>query len=253
MKEFYRVTLPVIEEEVDLINSDQIIKYCISKLGLEEKRIISNHNLHSIYMKMTNKNMERFYSISDIIHIDGFPIWMLAKIRNHRLNSKFKTTYLDWIDNLFIQLNHWEGCRILYVGGRKSVNESVIRKLQESYPNLNFMGLDGYGEQNEDDAIDRINEFRPNLIFVGMGMPIQEEWILKKYSRLHCDVIFQCGAALEYYLYPEKKSPRLLSKIGFEWAFRFMREPKKFWRRYFVEPIILVAIIATRKYRRMKS
>jgi N-acetylglucosaminyldiphosphoundecaprenol N-acetyl-beta-D-mannosaminyltransferase len=75
---------------------------------------------------------------------------------------------------------------------------------------------------------------------VGMGMPLQENWILQNRNELNCPVVYSTGAAIEYFSGAVERPPAWISDRGFEWLFRLKTEPRKLWRRYLIEPFFLL-------------
>jgi N-acetylglucosaminyldiphosphoundecaprenol N-acetyl-beta-D-mannosaminyltransferase len=93
--------------------------------------------------------------------------------------------------------------------------------------------------------IERINREAPDVIFVGMGMPRQEQWILRNYDWLKRGVVFPVGAAFDYEAGAARTPPRWTGPLGLEWLFRFAAEPRRLFARYFVEPwVLLPAFVA---------
>jgi len=117
--------------------------------------------------------------------------------------------------------------------------------LREQHPQLEIAGHHGYFDKQTESpenlaVIQVINEFKPNLLFVGMGMPTQEIWILDNFEALDTNVVLHCGALINYLAGAIPTPPRWLGPIGLEWAFRLATEPRRLWRRYLLEPIALL-------------
>jgi N-acetylglucosaminyldiphosphoundecaprenol N-acetyl-beta-D-mannosaminyltransferase len=89
-------------------------------------------------------------------------------------------------------------------------------------------------------VLNLINEYQPDILYVGMGMPMQELWVKKNIHRINSKVIMLCGATIDYYSGFAKRAPEWLGKIGFEGVFRLLHDPKRLWRRYILEPIYIL-------------
>ena len=108
------------------------------------------------------------------------------------------------------------------------------------------MAQDGYFDlesSKNQNICDKINNFEPNILMVGMGMPRQERWILKNFDILQVNVILNCGACFDYIAGEQKTPPRILGKLGLEWFFRFLNDPNRLFRRYFIEPFYLIPLM----------
>ena len=87
----------------------------------------------------------------------------------------------------------------------------------------------------------------PNIILVGLGMPKQEEWIAKYRERICANVILPAGAAIEFTAGVRPVCPLWLSRLGVEWVFRWMFEPRRLFRRYTIGNIeFILAVVAQR-------
>lgn len=81
-----------------------------------------------------------------------------------------------------------------------------------------------------------INAYQPHVLMVGMGMPRQEYWILDNIEHIHTNAILTAGACMDYLAGAIPTPPRWMGKMGLEWLYRLLSEPKRLWRRYLVEP-----------------
>ena len=92
------------------------------------------------------------------------------------------------------------------------------------------------GSAENDAVLDAISSFRPHVLFVGMGMPVQEVWLQRNGPRLPPCVQFSVGAAFDYEAGVQPVAPRWMGRVGLEWAYRLFRDPRRMFRRYCVEP-----------------
>ena len=91
-------------------------------------------------------------------------------------------------------------------------------------------------------VVAEINAFRPHVLFVGMGMPRQEIWIERNFAALDFGAVLPVGAAFDYEAGVQRAAPRWTGRLGVEWAFRFASNPRRLFRRYFVEPWSLIPL-----------
>ncbi len=92
--------------------------------------------------------------------------------------------------------------------------------------------------------VEQVRAFAPDILFVGMGMPRQELWILNNLEALPNCVIFSVGAAFDYEAGAQAEAPRWMGRMGVEWLFRLVHDPKRLARRYLIEPWSLSGLIA---------
>jgi N-acetylglucosaminyldiphosphoundecaprenol N-acetyl-beta-D-mannosaminyltransferase len=119
-------------------------------------------------------------------------------------------------------------------------------RLMLKYPGIQIVGT--YSPPfrpltpEEDEAIiQRINDSRTDIIWVGIGSPKQEYWMAAHLGRLDVPVMIGVGAAFDFLAGVKKQAPRWIQRSGFEWLFRLITEPRRLWRRYLmVVPLFVV-------------
>jgi N-acetylglucosaminyldiphosphoundecaprenol N-acetyl-beta-D-mannosaminyltransferase len=207
-----------------------------SRINERIKCVISNHNLHSLYLCLKNKELATWINDQDTTHADGMSIVYLGKLFGAKLNRDNRITYVDLLPVLF---NMAQKCnyKIYYLGTTQQRLSAGLLKIRAQYPNLNITGHDGFELEG---IIEKINSFEPNVLLVGMGMPKQEYWIKENIDKLKPMVIMPCGAAIDYIAGVTKTPPRWAGRIGLEWAFRLMYDPKRLWKRYMLEPLYIL-------------
>lgn len=138
-----------------------------------------------------------------------------------------------------IKLSNKKGWKVFFLGGRKGIGEKAAVALKKNYKKVKieyFQGpeLDSDGspmreiDRNlEKEAIEEINEFRPQILFIAFGAPKQEKWIDKWISRLHIGGAMVVGGTFDYVF---GLPPKWMSESGLEWVWRLVREPKRIGR-----------------------
>lgn len=243
---------------VDAVTVDELTGWVEDAVRMGKKTIVANHNLHSLYLFHKHERMRSFYKISDLVHIDGMGIVVLARILGHPISRSHRVAYLDWLDTLMsVAAKHkW---RIFFLGGAPGVGERAAFVIQRRYPGIEMECHHGFfdatpGSRENQEVLRAIGTYRPHLLLVGMGMPRQEIWIYDNYDQLPNCVILNCGAFMDYIAGVVPTPPRWMGRIGFEWLFRLLCEPRRLWKRYLLEPwfilwLILVYVFARRSER----
>ena len=131
----------------------------------------------------------------------------------------------------------------------------AAERLKERYPQLVIQTRHGYFSPEENDAVlEEIADFQPNVLMVGMGMPRQEHWVLDNLERIQANAILTAGACFDYIAGAIPTPPRWMGRMGLEWLYRLLTEPRRLWRRYLVEPWFLLPyfvkdLLAIRQHR----
>jgi N-acetylglucosaminyldiphosphoundecaprenol N-acetyl-beta-D-mannosaminyltransferase len=130
------------------------------------------------------------------------------------------------------------GRRIYLYGGRNpGALAQLARVLRLRHPGLKLVG--GYAppfrelepEEEERIAAD-INAARPDVVWVGIGVPKQEKWMARMRDRLEAPVLIGVGAAFDFHAGLVPQAPAAMQRLGLEWLFRLAQEPRRLWRRY---------------------
>jgi N-acetylglucosaminyldiphosphoundecaprenol N-acetyl-beta-D-mannosaminyltransferase len=213
----------------------------------QQKWIIANHNLHSIYIYHHDPKMRDFYAKSTYIHIDSMALVFLGKLLGFSLEREQRVTYVDWTNPLISEAAK-QGWRIFYLGSKPGVAEQGAEILREQFSSLQIITADGYfdacADSPENQAIlAQIQKYQPHILMVGMSMPRQEHWILDNWEQINANAILPCGATIDYVAGAVPTPPRWAGRIGLEWLFRLLAEPKRLWRRYLVEPWFLFKLL----------
>jgi N-acetylglucosaminyldiphosphoundecaprenol N-acetyl-beta-D-mannosaminyltransferase len=215
----------------------------------DRKTLIACHNLHSLYIFHHDAKMRRFHDRVDFVHIDGMGIVLLGRLLGHPLERQHRVTYLDWIKPLLTEAasRRW---RVFYLGMRASICSGIQDILHREMPELEF-GTAHWNIEHvqksslRQEVLQTIDAFQPQILFVGLGMPRQERWILDNYDRLAANVILPCGATMDYLAGAVPTPPRWTGKYGVEWLFRLLSEPRHLWRRYLIEPWFIFWLFVT--------
>ena len=140
-----------------------------------------------------------------------------------------------------------ENVSLFLLAGQPGTVDKAIAKLIAIAPNLKVKGHHGYfeksGEENEY-VIKQINEFKPDVLYIGFGMPLQERWILNNSDRVETKVFLPLGACLDFYTETVYRGPRWMTSCGLEWLSRLITEPQRLWQRYVIgNPLFFYRIL----------
>lgn len=216
-----------------------------------EKLLLLHHNLHSLFLYETHSTFNASYELASKVYIDGLPIVWLGKAAGLPLKAAHRVTLLDSFEAVIEEASK-QGWRIFYLGSTEAVLAKGLSMLRESYPRLNISGRNGFfaksGPENEE-VVSQINDFKPDILFAGMGMPVQEVWLADNYSRLDVSAAISCGGTMDYVTGNAYRPPAWAGPLGLYGIFRLFHDPKRLWRRYLVEPLFLAMFLGVRRVR----
>lgn len=228
------------------LKSDTNFAYDFIASGLKS-RYMACANPHSVIESKSDALFAEALHSADILLPDGAGILLAAKILNLDLSERVAGT------EFFLELSklcHLKGnVRVFFLGSSSVVLEKLRIRLNTDFPNIEVCGLysppfkDEFSEQENNDMVAAVNNARPNVLWVGMTAPKQEKWIYLNKDKLDVNFIGAIGAVFDFYAGTKKRAPQWICSIGLEWLPRFLREPKRLWKRNFVSsPLFLLAV-----------
>jgi N-acetylglucosaminyldiphosphoundecaprenol N-acetyl-beta-D-mannosaminyltransferase len=192
----------------------------------------------TVHMVMESHDWPEFgqrVNAADLIVPDGMPIVWMQKLQGRRHAKRVRA------NDLMILLCRYaeeHGLKVGFYGGKPEVVDRILERAASDFPNLSivyafsppFRPLSA--EEDENISAD-IDNAAPDLLFMGLGCPKQENWMAEHRGRLSA-VMLGVGASFDFFAGNVKESPAWLGRLGLEWLFRLSREPKRLWRRYII-------------------
>ena len=220
--------------EIDSVNRTEFNEIIKSFLKGDQQRIVLYVNIHGVLLALKNNWMLEFYKQSDLVGCDGAGVIWGSKLLGNKIVERVSLTDLSWI---LLEIFRNDGNSLFVLGNNDDVLARAASRLKSRYPGLKINGMhNGYfdmeGEQNLE-VVEKINLSGAEVLFVGMGMPMQEKWILDNRDKLNAKLIITCGGLLKFWSGDHKRCPLWVSKIGLEWFYKFLKEPVRLFSRYF--------------------
>ena len=236
--------LKVLGGEVDAVTPAQVLALVDRRISKRVPTVIANHNLHSLYLLRRSAAMRAFYARADLIEPDSTPMILWASLLGLPISRRHRCTYLDWRE-AFWEMARERGWRVFYLGGEPGVAQTAADTIARRWPGVKITVRHGRFDARPDGpdnaaVLADIAAAQPDVLFVGMGMPRQEAWIIENLDRLGPCVVFSVGAAFDYEAGAIPTPPRWTGRVGMEWLFRLASEPRRLFRRYLLEPWSLI-------------
>ena len=233
---FFGIRLTPITEE-ELLD-------CIGvSLERNERTVMAHHNLHSMYLLKHDSTMRQLYAQADVVWVDGMSLIVLARLYGYAIGRNRRITCVDWLPSLLERAAR-RGWRLFFLGGCPGVVECAMESLGYGTETLKYAHHSGFFDAKHDSVENRrvlalIAQERPDVLLVGMGMPRQERWIVENREAIQARTVMAIGACLDYHAGVLRKPPRWSGRVGLEWLFRLLREPRRLGFRYLVEPVVV--------------
>lgn len=182
---------------------------------------------------------------ADWIHADGQSIVFASRLTKAPLPERIATT--DFIHDAS-QAAVANKLSFFMFGGSEKQNEAATLALQEMYPDLIIAGRrSGYFRtEDEEDICAQIRAAKPDILWIGLGKPLQEQWSVRNRHRLNgVGWIKTCGGLYAFLAGDAPRAPQWMQNLGLEWLFRTIKEPRRLgWRYLTTNPYSFYHLIA---------
>jgi N-acetylglucosaminyldiphosphoundecaprenol N-acetyl-beta-D-mannosaminyltransferase len=177
--------------------------------------------------------------------VDGTPLMWIAKLYGKPFKEKICGS--DLVPQL-CEMAARKGYSVFFLGAAKGVAEVAARNMQHKYSNLKIAGTysPAVGFEKDQVQIDAINavlrESDADIVFVGMGVPKQDIFIYENKSKYRIPVSISVGGTIDFLAGVQKRAPKWMNRLGMEWFYRFVHDPKRLFKRYFVDDMRIMML-----------
>jgi N-acetylglucosaminyldiphosphoundecaprenol N-acetyl-beta-D-mannosaminyltransferase len=166
---------------------------------------------------------------------DGQPVVWAMNALGHDLPSR---VYGPDLMAKYMERSALTGARMFLYGGRnQGALVQLALNLRRRYPGVQIVG--GYSppfrplsDEERDAVVAEIDHAKPDVVWVGIGVPKQEKWMAEMHERLQAPVLVGVGAAFDFHAGLVPQAPAWMQSAGLEWLYRLMQEPRRLWKRY---------------------
>lgn len=226
---------------------DSLTAELFSRAKEGKKSFIVAVNPEKIIKAEQDLNLKKLINSADYQIPDGIGVLLASKLQRGQIRDRI--TGIDLMMRIVVESSNQEKEVFLY-GGKPGVAEKAKQQLLKEYPKLKIVGvLDGY-QTDDQQLIDKINKTKPTIIFVALGSPRQEEWILKNKENLNVSIFQGVGGSFDVIAGNIKRAPAFFLKFGLEWLYRLLMEPWR-WKRQLAIPRFLVKVLIVRFKRKL--
>lgn len=219
----------------------------IRRLVSRRGGVVLNVNAHCLNLCYGDPALRRFFGAADLVFCDGAGVRLAARALGGSLPERI--TYAGWLPRL-ATFAESEGLSLFFLGARPGVAGKAAKEIRRTHPDLKIAGVrhgyfDHAANSPENGAVvAEINAARPDLLLLGLGMPLQERWLMENLESLNVGVALTGGAVFDYASGDVRRGPRLLTDNGLEWLARLLVEPRRLWRRYLLgNPLFLARVL----------
>jgi len=222
----------------------------------KEKRRVCVTPVNNIVWANQDKELMAVYNTSDMNLADGVPVVWASRFLNNPVRGR--VTGLDVLP-AFSEISAQRGYTSFYMGAKEGVAELLSKRLPMRYPGLKVAGVycppfaKKFSDAENDKIIAMINDVSPDILWVSLTSPKQDFWIAEHFHRLNVRIAIGVGGAFEVSAGLIDRSPLWMQQNGLEWVYRFSKEPRRLFKRYFLDAPVFFLLIFRQKFGFLRS
>ncbi|HVZ84589.1 MAG TPA: WecB/TagA/CpsF family glycosyltransferase [Terracidiphilus sp.] len=226
----------VLGVQVSVLNMERTVALCDALIRSNGKGYVCVTDVHGIIEAQDDPAFRGILNNSYMTTPDGMPLVWTGRMQGH---SAMRRVYGPDLLMALCAVSAERGYRHVFFGGKPGVADLLAEKLCAKFPGLQVVGtyvppFRPLTEEEEKDLETRMDEARPDILWVGLGLPKQERFMARYCGRLNVNLMIGVGAAFDIHAGLVKEAPQWLKKLGLQWLHRLCQEPRRLWRRYMI-------------------
>jgi N-acetylglucosaminyldiphosphoundecaprenol N-acetyl-beta-D-mannosaminyltransferase len=241
-----RAKVNILDTKIDRIDISSAVKLLTEFVSKNGKHQVAVIPVSPIMISRKEKKLRKALNSASLALPDGVPLLWASKLLGAPIPGRVAGSDLLLE---FSKTAATNGFTFFFMGSKPGVPEKLAKVLAARNPKLRVVGAYAppfyheFPPEVDEDIIRRINSVKPDVLWVGLGAPKQENWIYDNLKKLHVKVAIGIGAAFDICSGNVKRAPLWMQKCGLEWFFRFLKEPGRLFRRYFIEAMPFIPLV----------
>lgn len=217
---------------VAVTDMNECVSYLKDNLNALRGEYVCVANVHTTVTAYENEEYKKVQNGAALCIPDGKPLSVVQKKRGFK-NAQ-RVTGPSLMEEI-LKISRENGYRHVFYGSTQETLDKIQARIKREYPDTeeNFLYISPEfketAEPETEEVINKINDFKPDFVWVGLGAPKQEEWMAIHKGKLNA-VCIGVGAAFDYYAGNIKRAPKWMQKLCLEWFYRLLQSPKLFKR-----------------------
>lgn len=218
---------------IAITNMQETVNLIMDHLEDIRGQFICLSNVHTTVMAEKDAEYRKIQNSAFLALPDGSPLALVQRLRGYR--SAEQVAGPDLMPALWKATEHTAYSHYFY-GSTPETIEALQKNLGSRYPELKIAGMEAppfrpLTEEEDRQAVERINASGADFVWVGLGAPKQEKWMYGHRGRIH-GVMFGVGAGFDFHAGTVKRAPDWMRRHYLEWLYRLVQDPKRLWKRY---------------------
>lgn len=235
---------------INNVTMSETVEAIEQMIAADKKSYVVAINVDVVMKIEADPYLKKIVGDADMVLVDGKPLVWISKLHGRPLKEKVSGSDLV---PLLCEVAAKNGYKVFIIGGKEGSAERAKQRLEEKLPDIKIVGTYAppFGFEKDDAELERINRMisqaHPDLLITCFGCPKQEKWIYENIEKYDAKVSICAGATVDFLAGNVTRAPRWMSEHGLEWFYRFLQEPRRMFRRYFVDDMKIIGLI--KKYR----
>ena len=228
------------------LDEPQLVALLDDRIAEAQKTQVCFVPTNSILAARKSRYVMDVYDSADVVMCDGVPVQWASRLLGTPLKQRL--TGFDFFPH-FIQHCAQKNYSVYFLGAKEGVAKQLATIYQSRYPGIRVAGYytppfaAAFSEEQNAVMRSAINAAKPDVLFVSLTAPKQDIWIHQQLEHLNVKLAIGIGAAFDSEAGSLKRAPILMQKMGLEWFYRFLQEPGRMFRRYFIEAPIFIPLV----------
>ena len=224
----------VIGVNIDAINITNTLANIEEWIERGEHHYVCVRDVHGLMECQKDENLRIIHKNSGLTVPDGMPLVWIGRLYGFKNISR---VYGPDLMLEMCRMSPEKGYTHFLYGGKVGVAESLKKNLENKFLGIDIVGtytppFRPLNEREEEELREQVGLLKPDLFWVGLSTPKQERFMAEYINKLETNVMLGVGAAFDIHTGKIKDAPDWIKRIGMQWFFRLLQEPRQLWRRY---------------------
>ena len=241
---------PLLNTYINNVTMAETVEAIEQMIAADKKSYVVAINVDVVMKIEDDPYLKKVVDDADMVLVDGKPLVWISKLHGKPLKAKISGSDLV---PLLCEVAAEKGYKVFIIGGKDGIAAQAKEKLESKHPKIQIVGTYAppFGFEKDEKELNHINQMisdvKPDLLIACFGCPKQEKWIYENIGKYNAKVSVCAGATVDFLAGNVKRAPRWMSEHGLEWFYRFLQEPKRMFKRYFVDDVKIIGLV--NKYR----
>ena len=213
-----------------------MIKESLDKIGVflrtDTKHTLFFLNADCLRQTQRDRHYLNILNSADLVLSDGIGLRFATWLFGGRMKDNCNGTDLS---PLIMKEAAKQGLRVFFLGGKEGIAEKAADNIKNKVSGIQIVGVHSGYFEDDDEVINKINLSGADILFVAMGVPLQEKWITKNRDKLNSKLCLGVGALFDYLSEHIRRAPKIMINLHLEWLWRIFIEPRRMFKRYILD------------------